>query len=159
MTGHLEPSSDEDEPAPNDDVPHEGLAIKSAPASEEDSDTPQVAAVKRSDTPLAPLGEPMIVWKTYGLTVPLSLYNDSDQVRTVLMYKMREAKSQQTGAKLCVFSRSKREVTYAEAYEDKSFRKWYLERLHGPKSSLNPSQTDFATYCIQISTGDWSLGA
>ena len=148
MTGHLEPpSSDDAMPAHDDDVPHEGLAIKSAPASEEDSDTPQVA----------PLGEPIIVWKTYGLTVPLSLYNDSDQVRDVLNYKMREAKSQQTSAKLCTFSKHKKDVTYAEAYEDKSFRQWYLGRLHGPKSSLNSGQTEFARYCAEREELEWKF--
>ena len=144
VTGHLEPpSSDDAEPAPDNDVSDEGLAIKSTPPSKDKMEQP--------------LGEPIIVWPIYGLEIPLSLYNDSDQVRNVLKYKMREAKSQQTGARLCTFSRIKKEVTYAEAYEDKSFRQWYLGRLHGPKSSLTPSQTEFATYCAEREELEWKF--
>ena len=177
MVGHLEPSSDDDDqvhdapsmtrptltPMPsmgNTSGPSSNdrgkLVIMSASTSEEEPDLPQVAAM-RCNTPLGPPGEPMIIWKTYGLSVPLSLYNDSHQVRKALMDKVQETRSQQTGAKLCAFSRKNKEMTYAEAYENKGFRKWYLDRLHGPKASLSPLQRDFAIYCAEREETEWNF--
>jgi hypothetical protein len=149
---NMEPNSDDDDQVHN--APQltrptlTPMPTMSAPTSEDEPDLPQLAAMK-NNTPLAPPGEPMIIWKTYGLSVPLSLYNDSHQVRKALMDKVQETRSQQTGAKLCAFSRKNKEMTYAEAYENKGFRKWYLDRLHGPTNSLSPFQRDFAVYCAE----------
>ena len=177
VVGHLEPSSDDDDqvhdappmtrptltPMPSmgstsgpSSTDRGKLVIMSAPTSEDEPDLPQVAAMK-CNTPLAPPGEPMIIWKTYGLSVPLSLYNDSHQVRKALVDKVQETRSQQTGAKLCAFSRKNKEMTYAEAYENKGFRKWYLDRLHGPTNSLSPLQRDFAVYCAEREETEWNF--
>ena len=151
-------SSTTPQPAPDPPTPMSNgdAQVHETPLSDKEPDSPQLAAMK-SITPLAPPGEPMIVWKTYGLTVPLSLYNESQQVREALTKKVQETRSQQTGAKLCAFSRQYKEMTYAEAYENKGFRKWYLDRLHGPKASLSPLQRDFAIYCAEREETEWNF--
>jgi hypothetical protein len=145
VVGQLESSSDDEMrrlvPSSSNASPFENTARENASSDIEEDNVPQLA-------PITDPGEPMVTWNTYGLTVPLSVYNESPQIRAHLHDKVQQVQSQKMDNNLCVFSKRMRCHTCAEAYEDQMFRNWYLQRFYGPMhDSLSPGQMHFAQYC------------